>query len=112
MKCGYCKNEGHNSRTCGDKKKVLFMPARFPQKFNTGELVMGCPAPPRWDGEKPRADWTNGVLFHVLSEPLADAHSWGGLYDAICLSGLYAGKKLRVYGDFLRPFKNFTHQEV
>lgn len=104
MKCGYCQRQvNHNRRTCPIKKRdaEMFEVHRFPQKFSVGSLVVGHPAPPRWAGERPRTDWTAGVLFHILSEPQPDYHSWGGMYDVICLSGKDAGKRAQVFGDFL-----------
>ena len=103
MKCSYCGKKGHRKNKCPkrDSDTEQFSAGRFPQKFSTGVLAMGCPAPPRWEGEMPRKDWTDGVLFHILSEPMLDHHSWGGLYNAICLSGPYTGKRTRVHGDFL-----------
>ena len=81
----------------------MFEVHRFPQKFSVGSLAIGCPAPPRWAGERPRTDWTTGLLFHILSGPRSDYHSWGGLYDVICLSGNHSGQTKQVYGDFLSP---------
>jgi len=101
MRCGYCKNEGHNSRTCGDKKKVLFMPARFPQKFTPGDMIRFVPAPPRYAGEKPRFNDLVGETGIILSDTSTaykdDPHGWGGVYK-ICFQ---SGEIGRYYGDFL-----------
>jgi len=97
MRCGYCENEGHNSRTCGDKKKVLFMPARFPQKFAAGDMVRFTPAPPRWETEKPRDTIFDSQTGIILSGRNDDYHGWGGIYE-ICFQ---TGEIGRYHSDFM-----------
>ena len=83
----------------------MFSRAIFPQKFKPGELVITAPAPPRWDGELPRAcgGIPEGSLAIVISEPMKHYHSWGGLYDAVIVSGPRTGLPCQIWADFIRP---------
>ena len=106
-RCGYCSNHGHTKRSCEQKERhdEMFASAIFPQKFKPGELVVASLAPPRWEGEHPRAfgGVPEGSLVVITSEPMWHYHAWGGLYDAIVASGPWTGLACQVYADFIRP---------
>jgi len=80
-----------------DEKSTISWDKPYKQ-FPAGALFKFVCAPPRWEGDGPRAP--EGALLgkagSILDGPFHDSHAWGGIFEV-----LVEGAVIEYWGDFM-----------